>query len=244
MIKQGLAAMLLTIFGFGMMTPTVALACEGGGEEGEGPGGVLSPKTQPLDFGEVEIGQSKTLSDTFEELFTEVAIKEVEDFTAPTYSLTTDGCKGVKLKANGTCTIDVKFEPKFEGTLVGNEWPLETPSGKMLANLELTGFGKNVVKISPGKLTWAPKEKHEQRFTLTTLSEIEITKLETNDPTDFSVSSVSGCKVKSKFNKSKVCEIVIERKTETKTGEKLFKWEYKDEDGIVRHGPEGVLEGQ
>jgi hypothetical protein len=241
--RRSISVALLAMFALGTTTPTMAVACEGGGE---GPGDLIA-KPSSLDFGEVEVGKSETLSDTFEELFVEVAIKEVENFTAPTYTLAKDGCKGMKLKATGTCTIEVKFEPKFQGDATGNEWPLEMPSGMMLANLGLTGIGKNVVKIAPSKLTWAPKEKGPtavKGFMVKTLTEIEITKLETNDPADFAIHQVSGCKEKTKIKSSTPCEVFIERTTETKTGEKLFKWKYKEEDGTIKNGEEGVIEGQ
>jgi hypothetical protein len=103
--------------------------------------------------------------------------------------------------------------------------------------------GLTKITIAPQKLIWKAKELGTQRFTLTSSQSIEITELTTNDGTDFEVPELTGCKNTTIIEPGKPCEVEVKRKTETKTGEQLFKWKYKEGESPGT-GPNGWLEGQ
>jgi len=239
MIKRLAAVALLAVFALGTVSPAITLACEG-----EGSGGDLIAEPSTLDFGEVVAGTSETKKAVFKELFAPVNIKETIVFDKPTYELVKDGCKGKTLQANESCEVEVKFAPTLQRTETTSASVISM-SGVPVSNLNLTGKGKNLISITPtAGLEWASKEKTTKEFTVTTLTEIEITAMEPNDKTDFSLPETSGCKVGLKIVKGSPCKVLVKRITETKTGQKLFKWKYKEEDGTPVDGAERILEGK
>ena len=105
------------------------------------------------------------------------------------------------------------------------------------------GGGGNIITIEPaGGLKWASKEEGVKKFTIKVLNPIEMTEQSTTDPTDFSLPGLSGCKVGTVIESSKPCEVEVKRITQKPTGEKRYKWKYK-EGTSPGTGPEGSLEG-
>jgi hypothetical protein len=241
MVSRRLTALvLLVVVVLSMATPTIALACEG-----EGGGGHLEAEPMTLNFGEVTLTESKTLKAKFKELFAPLSIKEVLNVDAPSYEVVKENCKGKTLQPNETCEIEVKFAPVFQGNRPSTESVKSSPSGEIVSTLFLEGFGRNLVSITPtGGLKWASKEEGTKEFAVTTISPIEITAMSPEDTKDFSIPETSGCKKGAKITRTTPCNILVKRITDASTGEKVFSWKYKEEDGSTVNGPGRILEGK
>ena len=137
-----IAVLTCSLLAVSVCLPSVAAACEGGGEEGGG--GSLSPSTSPLNFGERTVGGKYELTEEWTAIGENIATGAV--LYEGSAEFTPSGICASKLIVVGTpCKEKVSFSPLAKELYSGKiRIPYETELGhvKSTATVHVEGKGK------------------------------------------------------------------------------------------------------
>lgn len=95
-------------------TATIALACEGVAAGTP----ILTALPNPLDFGSVLVGNTagpSTVTVTVTNAAADIGTATIAGTNAGDFSISSDGCSGTTVPADGTCNIDLTFTPAAIG---------------------------------------------------------------------------------------------------------------------------------